>query len=89
MPLNRGESVHSPSTTGSGERKDRVGKGKNGAGVLCGTCPLPWICADSRAGTDTENSNTSIAQSWLLLEFLKCIYLPSGLEVFTLSVGYL
>lgn len=77
ISLNRGESVHFPCTTGSGGRKDRVGKGENGAGILCGTCPLPWIHADSRAGADTENGNTSTAQSWLL-EFLKCVYFPSG-----------
>lgn len=51
MSLNRGERVRFPSTTGSGGRKDRVGNGKNEAGILCGACPLAWIHADSRAGT--------------------------------------
>lgn len=77
MPLNRGESVYFQSTASSGGRKERVGKGRNGAGVLGGGCPLPWIRADSRAGTVTVNGKNSIAQSWRLLEFLKCICLPS------------
>lgn len=54
-------------------------KGKDGArGILVVEWPLPWIRADSRAGAVTVNGKTSIAQSWLLLEFLKCVYVPSG-----------
>lgn len=78
MPPDREESACFPSTADSRGKEERVGKGKNRAGILGGGCPLPWIRADSRAGTVTVNGKTSIAQSWLLLEFLECIYLPSG-----------
>lgn len=62
MPLNRGRECPFPILCQLRGRKEGVGKGKNGAGILGGVCLLPWIRAVGRAETVALNGKTSTAE---------------------------